>query len=394
VIAWLVLTLGAVAAAFGTTLAVGTAAVSRLELSRWVSQRLRGSELAAVLLAAPATVVGPASALAAGGVVLAGLGLAGILGEGSVLASAAILIAAMPVFLALVHSIPRAVGRRWAEGLMRAAAPWLERGARMMGALVPAPLRRGVEETRLAASAGAANPDEIARIAGVIAFTERPVREVMTPRTDIVAVEEETGLRDAALLFTESGYSRLPVFRESIDHIAGMVYVFDLLKVTSADRLPSRPILVVPESRRCADLLFEMQRERRHLAVVLDEFGGTAGIVTLEDLLEELVGEIFDETDDRRWPSGPEHELVEVDGTRPAEEVAARFGTTLPGGTETVGGLLAAAIGRIPNAGERIIIGDLEFDVLQATPTRVERVVVRPAGSTPITVHGAVPWQT
>lgn len=389
-IGWVALATGLALAGLGTMLAVGTAAVSRLELSRWVSQRQRGAELAAALLAAPGTVLGPANALAAGGVVLAGLGAAALLGGLAPAVAGAALLVAAPLVVVVSHTLPRAAGRRWAEPITRAAAPWLERAARFMGPLIPSvPVREG--GAGRGAPAGGTPTDEIAVIAGVIAFTERPIREVMTPRTAIVAVEETASVRDVALLFAESGYSRLPVFRESLDQITGMVYVFDLLRAADADRLPVRPVHIAPTSRRCADLLFEMQRERRQLAVALDEFGGTAGIVTLEDLLEELVGEIFDETDSPAWAPATERDLLDVDGATPVADVAARFGASLPRNAETVSGLLAGLVGRIPQAGERILVGNLEFDILRATPTRVERALVRQAGTTPIVV-GSGAW--
>lgn len=385
---WVALGVGVGIAAVGTTLAVGTAAVSRLELSRWVSQRLRGADLAAALLAAPSTVLGPANAVAAGGVALAGLGLAAVLQPLTLAVAGAVLLGAVPLVVVLAHILPRAIGRRWAEPITRAAAPWLVRAASLTAPLVPRPPAPGDDGGPRDHPPPEARADEIAVIAGVIAFTERPIREVMTPRTSIVAVAESASVRDAAVLFTESGYSRLPVFGESLDQITGMVYVFDLLKVAAADRLPVRPVLIAPASRRCADLLFEMQRERRQLAVALDEFGGTAGIVTLEDLLEELVGEIFDETDAPGWAPASERDLMDLDGTTPVADVAARFGVALPRDAETVSGLLAKLVGRIPQAGERILAGGLEFDVLRATPTRVERVIVRQAGAAPLVVSG------
>jgi CBS domain containing-hemolysin-like protein len=385
VIGWLALVAGMALAGVGTVLAVGTAAVSRLELSRWVSQRQRGAELAAALLASPASVTGPANAVGAGGVVLAGLGAAALLGGLAPAVAAAAVLAAAPLVVALSHTLPRAIGRRWAEPVTRAAAPWLERAARLMRPLVPQTLP-GADQAAHAGLAGTTQPDEIGVIAGVIAFTERPIRQVMTPRTAIVAVEETASVQEVALLFAESGYSRLPVFKESLDQITGMVYVFDLLRAADTERLPVRPVLFAPTSRRSADLLFEMQRERRQMAVALDEFGGTAGIVTLEDLLEELVGEIFDETDAPGGPPVFERDLLDLDGATPVSEVGARFGVTLPREAETVSGLLAGLVGRIPQAGERILVGQLEFDVLRATPTRVERVLVREAGTVPIVV--------
>jgi CBS domain containing-hemolysin-like protein len=378
--------LGMATAALGTALGVGAAAVSRLELSRWISQRQHGAELAATLLSTPGKVLGPANALAAVGVVLTGLGLATLLAPLSLPAAVAVLLGAVPGLVIAVHLVPRAAGRRWAEPLMRAAAPWLSRIARLVRPLTPA----GQSGTPPRVSgAGVEREEEIAVIAGVIAFTERPVREAMTPRTQIVAVHEGAPAREAGALFAESGYSRLPVYGESLDQIGGMAYVFDLLKVSPEEALATRPVLVVPQSRRCADLLFEMQRERRQMAVVLDEFGGTAGIVTLEDLLEELVGEIFDETDLGVPTTMPEHALLELDGTSPTEALVEQFGVTLPVAAQSVSGLLTTALGRIPQAGERLLYGGLEFDVLRASVTRVERLVVRRAGTARLTVTGS-----
>ena len=151
---------------------------------------------------------------------------------------------------------------------------------------------------REGAAVGLRADDELFLVGGVMAFSVRPVREVMTPRTDIVAIDEHAALDDIRMVFAQSGYSRIPVFRETLDDIIGMLHAFDLFRLKPGDPLPVRPVAVTPASRSCGDLLLDMQRERRHLAVVLDEFGGTLGIATLEDLLEELVGEIFDEHDD------------------------------------------------------------------------------------------------
>jgi putative hemolysin len=139
-----------------------------------------------------------------------------------------------------------------------------------------------------------------------------------------------------------------------------------------------------------------MQRERRHLAVVLDEFGGTLGIVTLEDLLESLVGEIFDEFDGEDGtgaPAGPQ--LVETDASTSLSELSDRFETRFPTvKTSTAGGLLTELAGRIPQAGERFLVGDIEFEVLQSTPTRVERVLVRRGPLQPIVLVPSAGGQT
>jgi CBS domain containing-hemolysin-like protein len=220
---------------------------------------------------------------------------------------------------------------------------------------------------------------ELEVLAGLMAFTERPVREIMTARTEIVAVEEGLSPREVARIFAESGYSRLPVYRESLDNIVGMIYVFDLLKVGPAGSLRVRPVMTVPSSKACADLLFEMQRERKYFAVVLDEYGGTAGVATLQDVLDALVEGIFGQLPAGEVGPGEVGDILEADGSMRVNELAARFQVELPAGAETVAGLLTRALGRIPHAGERFVYRGLEFDVLEATPARVQRVLVRRA---------------
>ncbi len=223
-------------------------------------------------------------------------------------------------------------------------------------------------------------------VSGVMTFAEKPVREVMTPRTELVAVAESDSLEDIAQVFAQSGYTRLPVYRGTLDEIVGMLHAFDLFKLRPGDPLPVRPVAIAPASRSCGDLLLDMQRERRHLAVVLDEYGGTAGIVTLEDLLEELVGEIYDEFDEGARPAPPAGPvLFEADGATPIAAIEERFELALPRAkTSTVGGLLAELAGRIPAAGERFLVRGLEFEILQASPTRIERVLIRRGAPAPL----------
>jgi CBS domain containing-hemolysin-like protein len=150
---------------------------------------------------------------------------------------------------------------------------------------------------------------------------------------------------------------------------------------------------MTPASRNCGDLLLDMQRERRHLAIVLDEFGGTLGIATLEDLLEELVGEIFDEHDEEvREALPPLPALFETDGNVSKEAIEERFNVSLPSGrSSTIGGLLVEWAGRIPNAGERFFVTGLEFDVLDASPTRIERLLIRSAATSAVQLHPSIP---
>jgi CBS domain containing-hemolysin-like protein len=375
--AWLVLAVGVLLAASGTTVAVGAAAVSRVELTRWISRRLRGAAMASALLSSPGRVLRTANAVATIGVLASGLGMAVLLsGLSPVRAVTALMIVGVPVLAGITYGIPRALGRRWCESIVRRSAPWMERISALVNPLLPA--SQGAELSRvlrLGGAEGFLEPDEATVVSGALAFTRRPVRDLMTPRTEIVAVEEGTALEEVGRIIAESGYSRLPVYRDTLDNIEGMIYAFDLFKVTPGGELPIRPLTVTPGSNPCAALLLEMQRERRHIAVVLDEFGGTAGIVTLEDLLEELVSGIFKEGMARAVTDGAE--VIEVDGATPTAEVANRLGIRLPEDAETIGGFLAREASRIPHAGERFTLGAVEFDVLAATSTRIERLAVR-----------------
>ena len=281
--------------------------------------------------------------------------------------------------------------------MVRSLVPWVDRLGRVLGPLLPssysAPHRDVAALLRAGSGAELFEQDELIVLSGLLSFSERPARELMTARTDIVAVSEEESVANVAQMVSESGYSRLPVFRESLDHIVGMVYAFDLLVVPPGGALPVRPVVVAPASKPCADLLFEMQRERRQFAVLLDEFGGTAGIATLDDLLDALVaavfgapggvGAVFGEPETPGAADGKAEGVLEVDGGAPASARAPRFEVHLPVAAETVGGLLTRLAGRIPRAGERFLLQGLEFDVLASSPTRVDRVVVR---RTPVTV--------
>jgi putative hemolysin len=235
-----------------------------------------------------------------------------------------------------------------------------------------------------------ASSDEMAVVSGVLAFADRPVRELMTPRTSIVAIPEGMLAAEAAHVFTQSGYSRYPVYRGTIDEIVGVVHSFDLLRLGPDAPVTVRPALLVQGTMRAADLMLDMQRGRGHLAVVLDEFGGTAGLVTFDDLLKNLVREVFDEAPESTALSpgagGAVDEaavgvrLVELEGNAPAARLAEELGVpVLARDVRTVGGLLILALGRIPRAGERFVLRGLEFDILAATATKVERVVVRRA---------------
>jgi CBS domain containing-hemolysin-like protein len=264
--------------------------------------------------------------------------------------------------------------------------PW----TRVVGWLLPVPTKRPAADVRALWREGAAGAlgtsEELVMVGNVITFAERPVREVMTPRIKLVAIPEGAGYDEIQAAFIQSGYSRLPVYRGTLDEMVGMVHVFDLLKVKENEPVPVRPIGVSPASRASGEVLLDMQRERRHLTVVLDEFGGTLGIVTLEDLLEAMVGEIFDEHDEAAGRELPDQfSPWETTGAADVAELEHRFNLQLPAGpSQSVGGRLAELLGRFPRPGERLRVRGLEFDVLAATPTRIERLLVRRTGANPI----------
>ena len=211
------------------------------------------------------------------------------------------------------------------------------------------------------------------------------VREVMVPRTDMVAIEDTATISEALAAITAAGVSRVPVFHDTLDDVRGVLYAKDLLPFLAAGALDARPIdivrpaLFVPETKVIEDLLREM-RHKTHIAIVADEYGGTAGLVTIEDLLEEIVGEIYDEYDPQiamvtTMPDG----RIRVDARLAVSEIDERFGTLLRVEADTAGGLFTELAGRIPKAGESVEVQGLRFTVEEMEGNRVRQLVVEPA---------------
>ena len=393
---WLLMAVGLVVAIFGATAGAALITVSRAELTRVVGRRLRGATPSLAWLAQVDADLTAASATTSLGVLLLGATLPGLLaGSGTTRVVAILALVGAPLVLFAAYLVPRWLTQPRAQGVADRVLPILRPWSRVLGLMLPT--RAVTRPTDLrsiwreGAAVGLRADDELAMVGGVMAFSVRPVREVMTPRTDIVAIEEHAALEDIRAVFAQSGYSRIPVIRGTLDDIVGMLHAFDLFKLRPGDPLPVRPVAVTPASRTCGDLLLDMQRERRHFAVVIDEFGGTLGIATLEDLLEELVGEIFDEHDEEvRDQPGGGPAILETDGNLSPDAIEERFGVTLPTGrSTTVAGLLAEWAGRIPNAGERFVVRGVEFDVVQASPTRIERLLIRSGAAAPVTLPTA-----
>ena len=392
----LVLATGFALAAFGATAAAALVTVSRSELARALSRRLRGADVGMAPLAEVERQLVAASSTTALGVLLIGASLPALVaGLGVVISILILVLLAMPFVLVTGYFVPRWLTQPRAAAVRARVLPVLRPWARLLDRVLPVSDADGPTELRAIWREGVgatADATDLETAGGVLAFSERPVRDIMTPRTELVAIAESAPLDEIRAVFTTSGYSRIPVYRRTVDEIIGMLHAFDLFKLRDDDPLPIRPIAEAPGSRACGDLLLDMQRERRHLAVVLDEYGGTLGVVTLEDLLEQLVGEIFDEHDEgaAAAPTLPDGGVLEADADTPLAAVAARFGVPVPRSRSgTVAGFLVERLARIPAAGERFTAESLEFDVIQASAVRVERVLVRAGPVTAVVLdHG------
>jgi len=203
----------------------------------------------------------------------------------------------------------------------------------------------------------------------------------MTPRPDIVAIQDTATIGDLRALFREQEYSRFPVYKQNLDNIAGFVFVKDLVALGPGDDArPITPLLrqavVVPETKRVPELLKQFQRQQTHGAIVVDEYGGTAGLVTIEDLLEEIVGEIRDEYDVESEPIVDEgHGRFVFSGKVNIDEVADRLSVQIEReGFETVGGYLLSHLGRVPTVGEKFDLDGLNIEILDAERRRINKV--------------------
>jgi CBS domain containing-hemolysin-like protein len=244
------------------------------------------------------------------------------------------------------------------------------------------PLEARADATNITADEARPHADENRLLRSVVDFGDTLVREVMTPRPDIVAIRADASIDELRQLVREQEYSRLPVFTENLDNIVGLIVVKDLIQMTDAPagtRKVStimRPAAFVPETKRVVDLLREFQQKRSQLAIVVDEYGGTAGLVTVEDVIEELVGEIRDEYDSEAEPIVTESDDTFVfSGKVAIGEMVERLGVEIEDGAfETVGGYVLARVGRVPAVGERFTFDGLEVEVLEAERRRIHKV--------------------
>jgi CBS domain containing-hemolysin-like protein len=231
---------------------------------------------------------------------------------------------------------------------------------------------------------GSIEREEKELIHSIFEFGDTIVREVMVPRPDIVAIEASGTLRDVQALVLQHGFSRIPVYRGDLDDVVGFVFAKDVMKALHQGKhdMPLTEIVreahFVPESKKVADLLREMQRQKFHVALVTDEYGSVVGLVTMEDLLEELVGEIADEYD-REEPQVVQvgEGVYRVNGRVSIDEVNELLGVELPhDGWDTVGGLVLGLLGQIPQEGQEVRFGDLVFTAEQVRGRRIAKVLI------------------
>lgn len=224
---------------------------------------------------------------------------------------------------------------------------------------------------------------------GVFEFGETTAEEVMVPRVDMLGIERDTPWSEMIDRVRSIQHSRVPVFEETIDEIVGILYVKDLLPAVLADEEPAggwtslmRPPVFIPASKRIADLLREFRQARRHIAIVADEYGGTAGLVTIEDILEELVGEIRDEYDDEeRLVEQEGDERFWVSGRLTLDDLSDALGYDFSrDDVSTVGGLIMELLGRVPRAGESLTIGPFRVIVERVIRRKIERVFLERSG--------------
>jgi CBS domain containing-hemolysin-like protein len=222
-------------------------------------------------------------------------------------------------------------------------------------------------------------------IHSIFEFGDTVVREVMVPRPDMVTLPADATLENALQVIVDAGYSRIPLFEGDNDNITGVLYAKDVLKNihegkgASAVASLARPPTFVPEQKKVAELLREMQAARVHMAIVVDEYGGTAGLVTIEDLIEEIVGEIVDEYDQEEPLVEPvDDDTIRVDAKMPIDEVNELLEVELPHEEwDTVGGLVFGLLGRVPVVGETVKFDSLEFRTERVTGRRIQKVVIK-----------------
>ncbi len=297
----------------------------------------------------------------------------------------------------IAEALPRAVGALAPE-VAAAAVPMAERSAAVFRPLIVLTrmAERGVRAVLPTAKADDRGHLSVQRdvLLGVFSLSETTVADVMTPRLDVVALDGRSTCPEAVDLVRRGEHARIPVYTETLDHVAGCLYAKDLVPALAGVASPPerwqalvRPVQFVPESKTLSTQLRDFQQGMSHIAVVVDEFGGTSGVVTLEDILEEVVGEIHDEYDLEERPDIEREgsDKFWVEGGVTLDELSALLQTNLERDeVSTVGGLVYSVLGRVPEPGEEFQLGEFRVVVEEVVRRRVRRVYFeRPAVATP-----------
>jgi putative hemolysin len=400
----LLLFLLGVVAIYVSTVSTAFSALMRLSL-RLMAERSGRDEALVAYLDEPLRLFIPARLLLALVTVIAASLVARITGLDAARGAPLLILSTLGFVLLCEHIIPLLIVRRDPARVLELLLPSFEVIVRLLKPLTTALTRLSfTRRDRIMATAQAAElktPEtaetkpqgdhEVLQegqarelLRSLVEFRQTMVREVMTPRPDIVAIEAAATNGDLRSLVREQQYSRVPVYNDTLDNIVGMISIKDLILLDAADMSQPitpliRPAHFVPETKRVLELLKEFQRKRVQAAIVVDEYGGTAGLVTIEDLLEEIVGEIRDEYDVEVEPVIDETDGSFVfSGRTHVRELAERLKLDVEGeGYETVGGYLLAHVGRVPAVGETFDLDGLSVEVLEAERRRITRVRVR-----------------
>lgn len=365
--------------------AAGTAVgrVPRADALRDASDEVKGADAVAALLE-ERELISPAVGVVASALLIVGsvIATAVLVTDSSAIQALLVAIGVGVVAFLMGDLVPRQIGRLNERAIAYRSAGLLALAVKMGGwanELLPEldeETSNGTEEEN-----GEADEHERELIDSVLEFTETVVREVMTPRPDMITISEDAPIEELIAIATDEGYSRLPVVDG--DDVIGQVIIKDLLPMLNDDRMPStvaevmRPVEFVPETKLASALLAEMQESHTHQVIVVDEYGDVAGLVTIEDLLEELVGEIADETDFEETMVAPATEGWDVDARLGVQDLVKLTEVELPDGEwDTVGGLVLGLAERVPEEGEQFQAGQLVMRVTKMQGRRISEVNV------------------
>jgi CBS domain containing-hemolysin-like protein len=399
---WTILASGLLLVGFVTAVEAGLISANRSELRKMSDEGNGQARLVEQLLHDPGQVMMTILLLRTAAVLVAGAAIARLLPDGLGAGQIVLAVASVWLVLALIQTMIRGWVQTRTIGVSLVLAPVLRVGIwllmpvtalqRWLGKPTQEQDEEPVEEALRSVMRGAEDEEPILdsekeMIASILEMDETVAREVMVPRIDIVAIDVETSLREALAVIIEAGHSRIPVYAENIDQIVGFLYAKDLLTCFQEERgdVPVRtllrPVSFVPASKKVNTLLREMQRDRIHIVMVVDEYGGTAGLVTIEDILEEIVGEIQDEYDAEEETYiealGPSTYLLNA--RIDLYSLAKLLDAELPEeDADTLGGLIYSVLGHVPERGEAVDVAGWRFTVLTLEGRRIAQVRAEP----------------